>query len=624
MRVGISAKILGIFILVSIGVVAVLAFNNIANIRDRLEAEFLTGAIVAARSLDATITSMADLEDDSQLFAIVHKAIWLNPDILRIDVNRPVNGILTTTVSSDPANVGKHAGAPSIRSLDDDRLFHSFRSNDEGMTLLLTIPIHVARKQRGAFEVEFTLEAVEKKIIDAINIDLLLFAFTITTSSIFLFVFIRAVIIRPLEKLRNGVREFGLAGAMPALDLKSRDEIGDLSRGINRMAVDLSETQERLRRSHRLEAVGQLTGGVAHDFNNLLAVIMGNAELLKNRLGTDDKLLDDILRATQRGEELTQRLLAFSRQQPLQPQVIDLGELVSGMSELLTRTLGETIGIEIGAEPDLWLVSADPGQVENALLNLALNARDAMPDGGKLTITSANARLDGVIPEGGSEPMAEDYVVLAVGDTGYGMTAEVQAHAFEPFYTTKEVGQGSGLGLSMVYGFAKQSGGHVKIDSEEGRGTTVELYLPRAAPAARSEEASQKRTFQHGRGEVILVIEDDPNVRDLVVRMVEGLGYRVLEAPDVAAARKLLAGGTDVDLVLSDVLLPGGTSGPEFAAEEQSTRPGLKFIFMSGYPAGAGKLNSVLGPDKVLLGKPFQLQQLAAAVSKELDQDISD
>ena len=389
---------------------------------------------------------------------------------------------------------------------------------------------------------------------------------------------------------------------------------------VGNIITERKRMEAELRQAQKMEAVGNLTGGVAHDFNNLLGVIMGNAELLEDSLGSDDKQLHAIVRAATRGSELTQRMLAFSRQQPLRPQSIDLWALVSGMSNLLTRTLGETIEIETRTAPDLWSVSADPGQVENVLLNLALNARDAMPDGGKLTIACENVHLDASFAVCNREVEAGDYLVLSVSDNGTGMSAEVRARAFDPFFTTKDVGEGSGLGLSMVYGFAKQSGGQVTIYSEEGRGTTVKLYLPRTGKAPDSGKADQDADTPRGQDEVILVIEDDPDVRDLSVQMLEGLGYRVINAPHAARARELLANGTHVDLVLSDVVLPGGTSGPEFAEEARTLRPDLMVIFMSGYPAEAATRNGLLGPDTVLLNKPFHRRQLATALRTALDQ----
>jgi len=321
-----------------------------------------------------------------------------------------------------------------------------------------------------------------------------------------------------------------------------------------------------------------------------------------------------------RGSELTQRLLAFSRQQPLRPRPIDVATLVTGMSDLLARTLGETIEIETIAAPDLWPASADPGQVETALLNLAINARDAMIEGGKkLTIECANVRLDAAYVELNPEAAEGDYVMLAVSDTGTGMSAQTKLHAFEPFFTTKDVGEGSGLGLSMVYGFAKQSGGHVVIYSELGHGTTVKLYLPRGQEAIVPDTDVAGDDTPQGRGEAILVIEDDRDVRAVAVKMLEDLDYKVIDVAAAEEAWTVLADGVTVDLVLSDVVLPGGTSGPAFAEEALRRYPRLKVIFISGYPAEAALRNGFLGSGKVLLSKPFRREELAKALREAFD-----
>ena len=391
--------------------------------------------------------------------------------------------------------------------------------------------------------------------------------------------------------------------------------------GIGTINTDITgrrEAEDRLRQAQKMEAVGQLTGGVAHDFNNLLAVILGNAELLAMGSDTIEPKLEAIQRAATRGSELTQCLLAYSRQQPLRPQTIDLGELATGMSEMLARTLGATIQVDVLTTDELWAASVDTGQVENALLNLAINSRDAMPDGGRLSIECINVQLDETYIAENPEALVGDFAVVAVTDTGTGMPEEVLARAFEPFFTTKEVGQGSGLGLSMVYGFTKQSGGHVSIYSEEGKGTTVKLYLPRAKRNESSDSSVADDSIPRGRGETVLVIEDDEDVGILATQVLEGLGYRVVATLDAVGARKILL-EHEVSLVLSDVILPGGMSGPEFAAELGTTNPDLKVIFMSGYPAAAAKRNGFLGSDKVLLNKPFQRRELAGAVRKALD-----
>ena len=393
--------------------------------------------------------------------------------------------------------------------------------------------------------------------------------------------------------------------------------------GYYALIVDMTERhrlEERLRQAQKMEAVGQLTGGVAHDFNNLLAVILGNAELLASHPERAEGGQQAIIRAAERGAELTRNLLAFSRKQPLSPQVIDPTELIVRMSSILQRSLGGSIDVRISLGPDLWTAMADPGQLENALLNLALNARDAMPAGGELKIdcrNSVRSEAD-LADDGDTEASAGDYVLLTVSDTGIGMDAETQRHVFEPFYTTKQVGAGSGLGLSMVYGFVKQSGGHVDISSTQGQGTSVKLYLPRAADEAPAAVPERADDAPQGLGETLLVIEDDPEVRELVVAMLDSLGYSVIEAADVSGARQILAAGTKVDLVLSDVVLPGDTSGPKFAAEMRVREPDLKIILMSGYPDGAVAGKDSLGPDIVLLHKPFHRYQLATAVREAL------
>ena len=417
-----------------------------------------------------------------------------------------------------------------------------------------------------------------------------------------------------VEVMKSGANDYLLKDSLIRLVPAIERELEEAESRRQRRHVE-----DQLRQARKMETVGRLTGGLAHDFNNLLAIILGNAEFLEERLGQDDEALRPIVQAAERGAELTKRLLAFSRQQPLVPQPIDLGDLVSGMSNMMARTLGETIEIGIGKAANIWRALADPGQVENALLNLALNARDAMPNGGKLTIECANVHLDEAYVAQNPEAKIGDYVVMAVSDQGTGMTADVQAHAFEPFFTTKPVGQGSGLGLSMVHGFAQQSAGHVNIYSEEGKGTTVKLYLPRAGDAAQTENRNQDAEIPRGKGEMILVIEDDQEVRALTVRMLQSLGYRVIDVADAASARAVLAEKKSVDLILSDVVLPGGVSGPEFAEQVWMDFPDLRIIFMSGYPAEAARRNGFFTSGQVLLNKPFHKRQLAVALREAMD-----
>jgi CheY-like chemotaxis protein len=336
------------------------------------------------------------------------------------------------------------------------------------------------------------------------------------------------------------------------------------------------------------------------------------------KVGEDDPKIQAVIRAATRGAELTQRLLAFSRKQALQPQVVDVNALAGGMIDLLGRTLGETIEIKTSSAPGLWRAIVDPGQLENALLNLAINARDAMPAGGTLVIETGNASLDDAYAERRPEVAPGDYVVLAVTDSGSGMASGVLEHAFEPFFTTKEVGRGTGLGLSMVYGFAKQSGGHAAIYSEQGHGTTIRLYLPRTeapadAPGPAEQEAPQ------GRGETVLLVEDSADVRRLAERLLEDLGYRVFTAEDARTALGILERVPRPDVLLSDVVLPGGLSGPDLAKEARERYPGLQVLFMSGYAEHAARINGPVEQGAELLNKPFRKRDLALRLRAVLD-----
>ena len=380
--------------------------------------------------------------------------------------------------------------------------------------------------------------------------------------------------------------------------------------------------EEQLRQAQKMEAVGQLTGGVAHDFNNLLAVILGNLEVLEEKLPADTsvrELLRSAVRAVERGALLTGRLLAFSRKQNLNPCVVNLNGAVSGMAELLGRALGGNVTVEAVPVADLWPCEVDPAQLENAILNLAINARDAMPDGGKLTIETANVEINDEYAAAQADVAPGNYVVVIISDTGVGMPPEVLKRVFEPFYSTKEPGKGTGLGLSMVYGFVKQSGGHVTIYSEVGRGTTVRLYLPRAhgTESARPIAEPAMDDFQ-ARGEAVLVVEDDADVRTLATILLKDFGYEVLEAEGAAAALEILAGTTRINLLLTDMVLPGRVTGTILAAEARKLRPGLKVLFMSGYTEKAAAGGGPLGPTDILLQKPFHRLEFARKVRQAL------
>ncbi|MBL8839720.1 MAG: response regulator [Alphaproteobacteria bacterium] len=337
-------------------------------------------------------------------------------------------------------------------------------------------------------------------------------------------------------------------------------------------------------------------------------------------------LVERALRATRRGAELTRRLLAFSRRQTLQPERIELNALVTSLTDLLSRTLGENIRVETELADDVGTVVVDPGQLENALLNLAVNARDAMPRGGRLLIESANVELDADYVAAVKDVLPGPYVMLAVSDTGEGMTPEIVSRAFEPFFTTKEVGKGSGLGLSMVYGFVKQSGGHVAIYSEVSLGTTIRLYLPRTAVSGvASPHVKPAVAGQDGNGQHVLVVEDDPDVRQLVATQLGARGYAVQAAASGREAMALIAGAAPIDLLLTDVVLPGGMSGADIVARARHHRPGLRVLYMSGYTEGMINMDLLRADNAHFLQKPFTRIQLAHAVREALEagEDVS-
>ena len=379
--------------------------------------------------------------------------------------------------------------------------------------------------------------------------------------------------------------------------------------------------EQELRHAQKMEAIGQLTGGVAHDFNNLITVITGNLEMLEQRLdrAEDREILGEVREAAELGAKLASRLLAFGRRQPLNPRPIDLSAHAAGLSELLRRSLGEMIRIETRLAPDLPLTLADPGQVENVLLNLAINARDAMPEGGRLIIQTESAEIDAdyAALELGLRP--GPYVLLAVTDTGHGMSPEVLERAFEPFFTTKGAGIGSGLGLSMVYGFVKQSGGHVRLYSEPRRGTTVRIYLPASGEAAaRREVPAGHGAGRAPAGEIVLVVEDDDRVRRTSVKRLKELGYEVLEVGSGKAALETIERGEPIDLLFTDVVMPGGMTGIDLAREARALRPQLKILFTSGY-ADPAVVEDGMPANALWLGKPYSNADLAARLRELLE-----
>jgi PAS domain S-box-containing protein len=403
-----------------------------------------------------------------------------------------------------------------------------------------------------------------------------------------------------------------------------REMNATLEQQIEERTAKLRENEEALRQSQKMEAVGQLTGGVAHDFNNLLQVIIGNLDTIQRHLPEDQGRLrraaTQALAGARRAAALTQRLLAFARRQPLDPKPVNVNGLVTGLSDMIHRTLGETVAVETVLAAGLWQIEADANELEAAILNLAVNARDAMPEGGRLTIETSNAHIDEAYAATLPEVTPGQYVLVCVSDTGMGMDADTVGKVFEPFFTTKPVGRGTGLGLSQVYGFVKQSGGHVKIYSEVGQGTSVKIYLPRLTAAGEPDEVPQDEPEPEGGSEeTILVVEDDDDVRTYSVEILRELGYRVLEAHDGLSALRLLERQTRVDLLFTDVVLPGGMTGAQVALRARELRPGLKVLFTTGYARNAIIHHGRLDKGVQLVTKPFSSADLATKVRDVLD-----
>ncbi|RZA33881.1 MAG: PAS domain S-box protein, partial [Lysobacteraceae bacterium] len=391
--------------------------------------------------------------------------------------------------------------------------------------------------------------------------------------------------------------------------------------------AELEQAQQSLRQSQKMEAVGQLTGGLAHDFNNLLASISGALQVLKLKLqrgqyGGLERYIDVGESSLRRAASLTQRLLAFSRRQTLDPKPVDVNRLIAGMDELVRHSVGPTIELEVVEAHDLWLTQVDSSQLENALLNLCINARDAMlPDGGKLTLVTANDWID----EGGEhqDMPPGQYISLCVNDTGTGMPPEVVARIFDPFYTTKPLGEGTGLGLSMVYGFVRQSGGHVRVRSEVGRGTSMCLYMPRYCGTLQAEAAVDAVPASAGQGETVVLIEDEHDLRDIVEEVLGNAGYRVLTARDGPTGLQLLNSDMRVDLLVTDVGLPGGLNGRQVADAARLQRPGLKVLFVTGYADTAAVGNGRLAPGMELITKPFEIAALTYKVRALIDAPLT-
>jgi signal transduction histidine kinase/CheY-like chemotaxis protein len=534
--------------------------------------------------LASTVTAALAFDDRKAAREYVN-ALAVDPQIQAVAVY-DARGHLFAAYARD----GEHA-LPAATAVSDPRL--------DGDVLKVTVPVAQGRNTLGSVYLETAIDPISRRLERYAIIALL-----VSMASL-IFVLL-GLAQRRLAEANERLRRQGI-------------DLAEANENLLAQIAQRESVEGALRQAQKMEAMGQLTGGIAHDFNNLLQVILGNLELLQRRkLVADDeanRMVASAVRGAERAATLTQRLLAFARRQPLDPRPLDVNKLVQGMSDLLHRSLGEAIRVETVLAGGIWRVAVDANQLENALLNLAVNARDAMAGTGKLTIETANVHLDEPYAQA-NEVRPGQYVMIAVSDSGSGMTPEVTAKAFEPFFTTKDVGKGSGLGLSQVYGFIKQSEGHAKIYSEPGDGTTVKLYLPRLAGAASGERvAVGAPALPAGREDRrILVVEDDEDVRTHAVTMLKELGYTVLEAADAESALRLFDAHPDVRLLFTDVGLPGGRNGRELADALRRRNPELAVLFTTGYARNAIVHHGRLDPGVDLITKPFTFAALANKV----------
>jgi signal transduction histidine kinase/ActR/RegA family two-component response regulator len=537
-----------------------------------------------SRVLASTVTAALAFDDRKAAREYVN-ALAVDPQIQAVAVY-DARGHLFAAYARD----GEHA-LPAATAVSDPRL--------DGDVLKVTVPVAQGRNTLGSVYLETAIDPISRRLERYAIIALL-----VSMASL-IFVLL-GLAQRRLAEANERLRRQGI-------------DLAEANENLLAQIAQRESVEGALRQAQKMEAMGQLTGGIAHDFNNLLQVILGNLELLQRRkLVADDeanRMVASAVRGAERAATLTQRLLAFARRQPLDPRPLDVNKLVQGMSDLLHRSLGEAIRVETVLAGGIWRVAVDANQLENALLNLAVNARDAMAGTGKLTIETANVHLDEPYAQA-NEVRPGQYVMIAVSDSGSGMTPEVTAKAFEPFFTTKDVGKGSGLGLSQVYGFIKQSEGHAKIYSEPGDGTTVKLYLPRLAGAASGERvAVGAPALPAGREDRrILVVEDDEDVRTHAVTMLKELGYTVLEAADAESALRLFDAHPDVRLLFTDVGLPGGRNGRELADALRRRNPELAVLFTTGYARNAIVHHGRLDPGVDLITKPFTFAALANKV----------
>jgi signal transduction histidine kinase len=607
-----------IALVVAFGILAAAVLGTLLLLQNQQRAQsWVVHTLTVQDRLSTVLSRLQDAETGQRGFIITRDPQYLAP---YYDGARLLAGDLDSLRAATADNPGQRARAAELKQFAEARVKR------------LSVGIELIRKGEIVGAAEAIRAGVGKGLMDRARVliaamkteEQRLFDARVqaaqrqsTLLTAWLLLSAAAVAVLALFVTRDARRRARLAA-------NARDQLVLVNAKLVEEASSRAEAEAQVRQMHKMESIGQLTGGIAHDFNNMLAIVIGSLDLAKRRLAKDrvraEACIDNAMQGAERAAQLTQRLLAFSRQQPLAPVATDANRLVGGMSELMRRTIGETVRFETVLAGGLWPAFIDAGQLENALVNLCVNARDAMPDGGRLTIETANTHLDEAYAAQHDEVAAGQYVMVSVTDTGCGMPADVIERAFDPFYTTKEVGSGTGLGLSQVYGFVKQSGGHVKIYSEAAVGTTVKLYLPRhfgvaEAPGAAIADAELPRANSH---EIVLVVEDEERVRLLSVDTLRELGYTVFHAEGPRQALAKLAELPRVDLLFTDIIMPD-MNGRKLADAARAERPDLKVLYTTGYTKNAIVHNGMLDHDVAFLAKPFTIAQLAAKVRQVLD-----
>jgi signal transduction histidine kinase len=586
--------------------------------RAQTEAQWLRHTLLVRNQITSVLTLVQRAESGQRGYLLTHRDSYLDPYRSAISTLPAALDATAALVVDNPQQqhaVGRLSQliADKLRELRVTIDAHKVGQVDAAMALVNTD--EGARAMDEIRELVSQMDAEEDRLLTQRQSSLKIAGLLLQIGAATAFLLICA-----LGALTNYLTRRSFAALVAV-----RDQLVTTNQELLEQASQREQAESRLHQAQKMEAIGQLTGGLAHDFNNMLGVIAGSLDLMQRRLksgaGGVERFIDAAKTATERAAALTHRLLAFARQQPLAPEALDINKMIVGMSDLLRSTLGEHVQIEIVSAGGLWTTNADAHQLESTILNIAINARDAMPEGGKITIETGNAYLDDTYCRHHADVGPGQFVMVAISDTGTGMKPEVVARAFDPFFTTKPPGSGTGLGLSQVYGFVKQSRGHIKIYSELGAGTTVKIYLPRliAGEAKKGKLAPPPAVRTGDSSEIILVVEDDPLVRRLTTEALRELGYTVFDSESASTARVILERVPGVKLLFTDVVMPE-VNGKKLADEASRLRPDIKVLYTTGYTPNAVVHGGMLDADVHFLSKPFTLDQLAAKVRAVLDE----